>query len=227
MLRMLVVFVLAALVAPPVAYAVPSPPNEARVVGRPVPDVELRDDRGQPFRLGSLAGKPLVLNPVFTRCPHVCPMITSSLRDGLLAIGIPGDDYEVVTVSFDPADTVDDLRDYRERLELPDGWRLAIADSAELDTLLSAIDFHYEPLPGGGFAHANVVAVLTPDHHVSGYLHGVTYEESDIRRALLTAVAPPSLVAKFRPLMLAASLLALLAVLVVLWVTKRRRPSQA
>lgn len=201
------------------------PPDESRAVGRALPDVELTNDRGETFRLSSLEGLPLVLSPVFTRCPHACVMITSSLRDALVAIGPPGDDYNVITLTFDPEDTVGDLRSYRERFELPDGWVLARAEPAALDTLLSTIDFHYSPVAGGGFVHANVVAVITPDLRVSGYVHGLDYSEQAMRRALLSAVTPPSLVDEYKPYMALAAGLALLAVFVTLWATRKRRPS--
>jgi protein SCO1/2 len=227
MIRTLVVSLLAALVVPPVFFvAVASvdvaPPNEEDTVGREVPDVELVDENGTPLRLRSLAGKPLVLNPIFTRCPYACPTITTSLRDALAAIGTPGVDYQVVTVSFDPADTAADLRAYRDRLELPAGWCIATAAPGQLDTLLAAIDFRYAPALDGGFAHANVVAVLTPDQRVSGYVHGIVYEDGDIRRALLAAVTPPSLVDAFKPLIVAAAGLSLVVTLVVLFATRRR-----
>lgn len=204
-----------------------TPPDEAKAVGRALPDVELTDDHGESFALSSLAGEPLVLSPVFTSCPYACVKITSSLRDALIAIGSPGVDYHVVTLTFDPGDTVEDLHNYRQRFDLPPGWILARADSAALDTLLSTIDFHYSAVPGGGFLHANVVTVTTPDLRISGYVHGLDYTEDAMRRALLSAVTPASLVAKYRPYMALAAGLALAAVFIVLWATRRRGPGKA
>lgn len=223
--RIIVSFVLAALLAPPAFSQVAPPPDEKQTIGRAVPDVELIADDGRLFALSSLAGKPLVLSPIFTRCPHACIMITTNLRDGLLAIGRPGEDYHVLTLTFDPEDTLESLQEYRERLELPEGWLLARADTLALDSLLDAIDFNYNAFPGGGFTHANVAAVLTPDHRVSGYLDALVVEENDIRRALLTAVAPDSLVEKFKPVIGLVALVGFITVIVVLAVTKRRRPA--
>ncbi len=227
MLRVFTLLILAVLLAPPVSSQVVHPPDESWTIGRSVPDAVFIDDHGDTLRMSELAGTPVVISPVFTRCPHACVMITTSLRDALLGIGTPGVDYEVVTLTFDPEDTLEDLRNYREQHELPEGWRLARADSAHLDALLSTIDFNYSAVPGGGFAHANLVAVLTPDQHISGYVHGIMYEEDDIRRALLTAVTPASLVDKFKPLMALIALAGLLTMIVVLMVTKRRRPASA
>lgn len=227
MSRIVLFFLTAALLfvsaAPPVLSQRMERPDEARTIGAAVPDVVLTDDQGREFHLASLRGKPLVLSPIFTTCPHACQMITSGLRESLLDIGPPGDSYEVITLTFDPADSLSVLRDYREARELPDGWILARADSAALDTLFDAVDFNYAPV-SGGFLHANIVAVLTPDHRVSGYLYGLAYEEGEVRRALLSAVTPDSLVESFRPVIAGAALLALVITLGVLWATRRRKP---
>ena len=97
-----------------------------------------------------------------------------------------------------------------------------------METLLRAIDFNYSAVSGGGFLHANVVAVMTPDHQVSGFVHGIAYEEEELRRALLSAVTPASLVETFKPLIAVVAVLALLVTLIVLWGTQRRNtPAQA
>jgi protein SCO1/2 len=210
--------------AAPLAFAQPTPaPDEARTIGQPVPNVRLTADDGHVFALDSLAGKPVVLSPIFTRCPHACQMITSSLRESLLAIDPPGDSYNVITLTFDPADSLEVLREFRHNHDLPPAWIVARAEPAALDTLLGAIDFNYAPVAGGGgFLHANVVAILTPDLHISGYVRGIGYTEDEVRHALLSAVTPDSLVEEFKPLIAAVAGLALLAVLVVLWATRKR-----
>jgi protein SCO1/2 len=220
MSRISLAFLLVALASLPAAAQI-TPPGGARPVGQPIPDIEMIDDAGRTFRLGSLAGQPVVLSPIFTRCPHACILITTSLREALLAIGEPGVDFEVVTFTFDPEDTLEDLRAYRERYELPESWRVARADSAQLDSVLTAIQFSYTPDPTG-FAHSNLLAFLTPALTVSGYVTGIAHEEDEIRRALLTAVAPASLVEKFRPMLIVVAGLAFVTIVVVLAVTKRK-----
>jgi hypothetical protein len=107
-------------------------------------------------------------------------------------------------------------------MDLPDGWIVARAEAAALDTLLNAIDFNYSPAAGGGFLHANIVAVITPDHRVSGYVDGLVFEEDELRQALLSAVTPSSLVASFRPVIAAVAVIAVAVVMIVLWGTRRR-----
>ena len=202
-------------------------PDEARTRGTQVPDVTLIDEDSTAFALSSLAGKPIVISPIFTTCPQTCPIITGNLRDALAAIGEPGVGYQVLTVSFDPADGPAQLREYRQKMALPAGWKLAVASPEQLARLLDAIDFNYEKLAEGGFVHANVVAILTPTLTVSGYAHGVSYEEKEMRFALEKATRESSLVYHYRPYIALAAALALATVITLLVTTRKKRPQPA
>ncbi len=224
MIRAAIAWLLAAALLAPAAVAQSViPPDIRKARGTLVPDVELTAEDGTTFRIGDLAGKPTVISPIFTSCPHTCSFITTSLRDALASIGEPEVGYHVLTVSFDPADGPGELRAYRERLELPDGWRLAVASPENLAALLDAIDFRYAPLEGGGFAHANVVAIVDPELKVSGFVHGVVYETDEIRAELERAARAVSLVRRARPLLIIVSALGLVTLTVVLVATGRKQ----
>ena len=177
-------FAVIACIAVDGAAQIPLPPDESRTIGRVVPDVTLTDDHGVEFRLSELAGRPLFLSPIFTACPGACIAITSSLRDAVTSVGTVGTDFNVLTISFDPKDSVDDMHGYREREGLPDAWRLAVAQPNDRMKLLDAIDFRFVTLEEGGFDHVNVVAVLDKNLAVSGYLHG-TYNTAEAVAAAL------------------------------------------
>lgn len=211
-------------VAVSAAAQVPLRPDESQTIGRHLPSTVFTDENGDSLTLSTLTGKPLLLNPIFTRCEHVCPSITSTLRTALEHMGTPGQDFNVVTVSFDPADTPEDLRSYREKTELPAGWRLAIAEPDQLRTLLETIDFRYQPAPGGGFAHPNVVAVANGDMEITGYVHGMVIDEMEVRQALDRAMGVHFLSSRspfFLLVMLAAAVL--LAAFLVATTKKKTR----
>ena len=193
-----------------------APPDDDAVFGREIPDVTLIDENGTTLRLRNWAGAPVLISPIFTSCPHVCPAITASLRDATAAITGLGSTWQVLSVSFDPEDTIEDLQAFRDAQELPAEWTLAIAAPEQLDALLGTLDFRYVALEGGGFAHPSAVAVVDPEMRVSGYLHGLHYEEDDVRRALTTAWVGGSLVEKFRPWIIAAAVLGALALVIVI-----------
>jgi protein SCO1/2 len=217
-----IAFVLAMLVA---SAAGAQRPDESKTLGTQMPDVQLIADNDSTFKLSAMWGKPVIISPIFTTCPHTCTMITESLRDALRQIGEPGVGYEVLTVSFDPADDAAAMRAYRERMQLPPKWRLAIAQRDELASLLRAVDFTVTPLEEGGFAHPNLVIVLSPDLRVASYVHGVMFESADLRTALEDAAEQASLVRRFRPLLVLVSLLAVGAVLWTLFATRKRAPA--
>jgi len=202
------------------------PPDEKRTHGKPVPDVTLIDEDSTSFALHALAGKPVILNPVFTTCEQTCPMITSNLKAALAQIGEPGVGYQVLTVSFDPSDGPARLREYRRKLDLPAGWKLAVATPDNLKALLGAIDFNYAALPEGGFVHPNVIVILTPTLTVSSYEHGVSYDPKELRSKLERAARESSLVRHYRPYIALSALLALAATVVALVVT-RKKPAAA
>jgi cytochrome oxidase Cu insertion factor (SCO1/SenC/PrrC family) len=202
------------------------PPNEKATRGKSVPDVTLIGEDSTSFALSTLAGKPVLINPVFTTCQQTCPMITQNLHGALASIGEPGVGYQVLTISFDPADGPAELRAYRHKLDLPPGWKLAVATPENLKALLDAIDFNYEALPEGGFVHANVVTVLSPTLTVSSYLHGVTYDPEQIRNALWHAARESSLIRHYRGYVALAALLALTTTIIVLFST-RKKPAAA
>jgi protein SCO1/2 len=67
---------------------------------RPVPEVSLVDQSGQPFTTESLKGHPTLLFFGFTHCPDVCPTTLARLVQVVKAANIP--DLKVLLVSVDP-----------------------------------------------------------------------------------------------------------------------------
>lgn len=221
--RHAIAFLLAMLIAG--AAGAQQPPDESKTLGTQMPDVELIADNDSTFKLSAMWGKPVIISPIFTTCPHTCTMITESLREALRQVGEPGAGYEVLTVSFDPADDSAAMRAYRERMQLPPKWRVATARPEELASLLRAVDFNVTPMEEGGFAHPNLVIVLRPDFRIASYVHGVMFEPADLRKALEDAADQASLVRRFRPVIVLVSLLAVGAVLWTLYATRKRVPA--
>ena len=201
-------------------------PDETKTLGQPALDVEFIDENGETFRLSDLSGKPVIVSPIFTSCPHTCGMITSSLRDAVAPIGPPGGKYQILSVSFDPADTPETLKQYRIDQDLPANWKLAVGKGNSVEEFLAALDFKYQA-EGASFAHANLVAVLTPDQKISEYVYNIMFEEQEIRTALQTAVTGDSLVKKFRGWIVVVALVSALITGVTVMATRNRRPAEA
>jgi protein SCO1/2 len=202
------------------------PPDEGKAVGVAVPRVWFVDENGDTLRVEDLAGSPLIVSPVFTACPHVCPAITASLVSALDGVGGVGRTFNVLTLSFDPADTPVALRLYREKTAMPPEWKLASGYPDQVGPFLDALDFDFTALADGGFAHANAVVFVSSDLEVSGYLHGLMYTAEEVKAALRVAAGRRSLVERARPWLLAAAFVTLFTTaLVIIAATRRSSPS--
>ncbi len=109
-------------------------PEEPLPTLAPVPDFELRDQRGRTVRDEDLRGAPWVADFIFTRCPSACPMLTAHMQN--LARRLDGDAARVRMVSFsvDPEhDTPEVLARYAEGYGITgDRWLFLTGDIAPM-----------------------------------------------------------------------------------------------
>jgi protein SCO1/2 len=163
--------------------------------GSPVPgELVLTDEHGRPFRLEEAFGRPVVLSLVYYRCPGICQALLSGVQEVLLGLSlVPGEDYRVVTVSFDPGDRPEDSRRTREnylagmgRTFPEDAWVFLTGDSAAIAELTEAVGFHYRRV-GEHFVHPTALVVLSPKGRISRYLYGTTYLPADLELAIREA----------------------------------------
>jgi protein SCO1/2 len=162
-------------------------------------DVALKDESGAEVRLGELMGeRPVVLALVYYDCPMLCTLVLNGLVAGLKAVDlVPGRDFEVVAVSFDPREGPELARAkkavYLERYgaeETAAGWHFLSGEEAAIERLTAAAGFRYAfDEPSGQFAHPSGVVVATADGRISRYLFGTDYAPRDLRLALVESGA--------------------------------------
>jgi protein SCO1/2 len=156
-----------------------------------------RDEDGDVVRLGDFFGdKPVLLVPAYYECPMLCTLVLNGVTSALRALSFDvGDDFTVVTFSFDPRETPAlarakrdaHLREYR-RPGAEAGWHFLTGDEADIRRLTEAIGFRYAFDPAvGEYAHASGIVVATPDGTVARYFFGVEYAPRDLRLALVEA----------------------------------------
>jgi protein SCO1 len=140
--------------------------------------------------------KPVILALVYYRCPMLCTQILTGLESGLKAVSFnPGQDFEVVAVSFDPKDTWElaaaKKQNYLKRYGRPNtanGWHFLVGDEANIKALTDAVGYHYKYDPATDqFAHASGIQIVTPQGRLSRYFYGVEYSSRDIRLGLVEA----------------------------------------
>lgn len=160
-------------------------------------DLALVGEDGVPTTFGAAAaGRPAVLQLNYNDCPMLCGLVSNGLVRALRDAGLEiGEDFAVLTVSIDPAETPDLAarmgRGYRARLDRPGaerGWRFFVSDTDSIRTLAAVVGFRYaKEAVTGEFAHPAGVVVLTPDGRVSRYLFGIEFAARDLRLALVEA----------------------------------------
>jgi protein SCO1/2 len=160
-------------------------------------DVVLRDERGRPVRLGKFFNtKPVVLAFVYYECPMLCTQILSSMTSTFSVLALePGDDFEIITVSFDPRETPDVASSMKaqfieryDRAGAERGWHFLTGDQPAIDRLTEAAGFRYAwDQDSQQFAHPSGIIVLTPDGVIARYLFGLEYGPRDLRLALVEA----------------------------------------
>lgn len=111
---------------------------EAPPVLLQVPEFELQDQDGRPFRLETMRGKVWVAGFFFTTCPSVCPKISRAMLDLQQRYARNGVDVELVSFSVDPDnDTPAVLKRYAENLGADESrWRFVTGDRAAMEALV-------------------------------------------------------------------------------------------
>ena len=166
----------------------------------PVPlDLRFRDEFNRTVPLSTyFHGKPVLLALVYYRCPMLCTQILNGVETSLKAVSLnPGQDFEVVSVSFDPKDTAETAAGKRKmilqrygRAGTANGWHFLTGDEPEIRALTQAAGYHYRyDATTGQFAHASAIMILTPEGRLSRYFYGVEYAPRDVRLGLVEASA--------------------------------------
>lgn len=173
-------------------------PDFIQKLGDPVPlNLTFQDESGKPVTLRQcMDGKPTILTLVYYGCPMLCTEVLNALARSLKGVSLSlGDDYRIVTVSFNSAETPDLAAQkklaYLDRFGggiKPDDWRFLTGREQNIRKLVDAVGFEYAYDPASQqYAHPAGIMVLTPDGRVNKYLLGVDYAPRDVQLALVDA----------------------------------------
>jgi protein SCO1/2 len=163
-------------------------------------DLTFVDAEGKAVRLGELfTGKPVVVHLVYYECPMLCKLSADGLLSGLSTLSLkPGDNFTIVTISFDPREgpalsaRARDLAlarfDEGERDVVANGWHFLTGDEESIKAVTDAVGFRYVYDDSTKqYAHASGIFVLTADGTISRYLGGISYSPRDLRFAIVEA----------------------------------------
>lgn len=161
-------------------------------------NIDFRDESGKLVKLIDYfeSDKPVILSPVYFKCPTLCNHHMNGVFKTLKAIDWKlGKDYTYIAVSIDPSEneTITTpkkeayLKDYA-RMDSESGFHLLTGTEESISKLTSQLDFRYAwDNDAKQFIHASGVYVLTPDGRVSRIFQGIQIEPRDLKFAFLEA----------------------------------------
>jgi protein SCO1/2 len=159
-------------------------------------DLTFNDENGQVVKLRDFfnKGRPVILDLVYYTCPQLCSLILNRQVELMRQMpGVPGTDYEVVTISIDPRDTPEIAREkkasYLATYGKPaPGWHFLTDREDNAKRLAELIGYHYRWDPRiQQYAHLAGIMILTPEAKVARYLYGINYRAIDLRFGLAEA----------------------------------------
>jgi len=160
--------------------------DEAPPVLAEVPVFTLVDQDGEGYGAEDLRGKPWIASFIFTRCPSVCPMLTSTVRN--LQGRLEGVDIRFVSFSVDPEnDTPEVLRRYADShgADLSTWHFLTGSSEALRETIEEGLRVSMGVREGRDITHGTHLVLVDAEMHVRGYYRtdaaGLERLETDAR----------------------------------------------
>jgi protein SCO1/2 len=159
-------------------------------------DTELRDSEGRTVRLSQFfdGRRPVILTFNYSDCPMLCSLQLSRFVQSLTQMKrTVGSDFQVVTVSIDPAETPERARETKARYlrdygrpEAAGGWHFLLGTEGQARSVADAVGFSYSyNEERQEWLHAAALMVLTPDGRVARYIYGVDYHPETLNLSIV------------------------------------------
>jgi len=141
-----------------------------------VPSFSLTERAGGAVTQDDLRGKVWIADFIFTRCPDVCPVLTSRMRDLQKTLDARRADVTLVSISVDPGhDTPEVLRTYATAHGAGPGWHFVTGPRDTVASLLRDgfhVAFADDGPATGPITHSDRFVLVDPELRIRGYYHG-------------------------------------------------------
>jgi protein SCO1/2 len=160
--------------------------------------LEFTDHNGDPVTLGKYfdGRRPVILTLNYYRCPMLCGLQLNAMLDALQQLDwIAGENFQIVTVSFDPLETHQlaavKRQNYLTQYGRPaaaEGWHFLTGRKASIDKLLDVTGFRIRwNEKQREWMHVAALIICTPDGRISRYLVDLVYPPRTLRLSLVEA----------------------------------------
>lgn len=142
-----------------------------------------------------LLDRPSIIVPVYYHCAQLCSHTLNGVLDVVNQMELTlGSDYNVIVVSFDHRETIDQAQQkaaviesaIKQRHGTTPGWHFLIGSKENISTLMTQLGFSFKE-DGPEYIHAAMFAVLTPQGRISRYFYGIKFRAPDVQLALVEA----------------------------------------
>lgn len=162
------------------------------------PELWFTDSKGERKQIGDYfhKGKPVFLTLAYYECPMLCTLVLNAVANGAKQVNlIPGVDFQMLTVSIDPDESVKLASDkqYRYNRELGgkgsnDPWIFHVGEESQIKALADQLGFKYfYDEKRDEYAHPAAAFILTEEGKISRYLYGLDFKPKDLRFGLMEA----------------------------------------
>jgi protein SCO1/2 len=123
-------------------------------IGTKLQDFQFQNVRGETVSISDFAGRPVVINLIYTSCNHTCPLILESLERSVdVAREALGEEsFTVLTIGFDTrVDTYTQMKAYAHShgMSGKQGWEFLSASPLTIDHLSKQLGFQFVTAPHG------------------------------------------------------------------------------
>jgi protein SCO1/2 len=156
-----------------------------------VPPFTLTERSERPVSATDLLGSVWVADFVFTRCPDVCPLLSTRMASLQEPLATGDDPVRLVSVSVDPAhDTPPVLAAYAERYRAGPDWLFLTGPRDAVAGLLRdgfRVAFADDGPPTAPITHSDRFVLVDRQLRIRGYYHG--NDRADVDRLIADARA--------------------------------------
>ena len=149
---------------------------------------------GDPVKLSSLRGSPVLLLLFYGTCDYACPLLVHDLQrvEGMLAPAVRAR-VRFALVTFDPEhDTRERLAAYAREMGLSaPGWLLLHGTDRQVRELAATVGVRYRPTGSGAFSHTMRIVLLDRDGVPADHWDGLSRPVEPIAAAATALAQKP------------------------------------
>lgn len=157
-------------------------------------DLTFTRSDGEEMPLREVIKLPTVLTLVYYRCPGICSPLLQELADNVDKCDLmPGADYQLLTVSFDPRED-EELASIAHNTIIgsldkqipPDSWTFMTGRQENINRLADAVGFGYIK-DKEDFIHSATVMFISPEGKITTYIQGLDFLPADLKNGIMDA----------------------------------------